>query len=183
MELSEKIEKAVVKSGVKQVVTVSPHCYNSFKMDYPESFKKQKVQHYTEYLFSLIEKGILSPSKKIEKTITYHDPCYLGKRNEVYDAPREIISKIPGLNLVEMRDNRVDSLCCGGGGGRMYIEVDEVKRLSHLRLEQALATGADVIATACPWCYTQIKDAIKVTDQEAHIEVRDISELLLMSVP
>ena len=182
LDLSEKIEKAVLKSGVKQVVTVSPHCYNSFKMEYPESFKKHKIQHYTEYFFSLMEEGILSPSKQIEKTITYHDPCYLGKRNEVYDAPRAIISKIPGLTLVEMRDNKVDSLCCGGGGGRMYIEVDEVKRLSHLRLEQALATGAEIIATACPWCYTQMKDAIKVTDQEGQIEVKDISELLLMSV-
>jgi len=81
-----------------------------------------------------------------------------------------------------MKDNKVDSLCCGGGGGRMYVEVDEVTRLSHLRLEQALATGVEIIATACPWCYTQMKDAIKVTDQEDRIEVKDISELLLMSV-
>jgi Fe-S oxidoreductase len=182
LDLSEKIEKAVLKSGVKQVVTVSPHCYNSFKMEYSESFKKHTIQHYTEYFFSLMEKGILSPSKQIEKTITYHDSCYLGKRNEIYDAPRAIISKIPGVKLVEMRDNRVDSLCCGGGGGRMYIDVDEVTRLSHLRLEQAISTGAEIIATACPWCYTQMKDAIKVTDQEGHIEVMDISELLLMSV-
>lgn len=182
LDLSEKIEKAVLKSGVKQVVTVSPHCYNSFKMEYSESFKKHTIQHYTEYFLSLMEKGILSPSKQIEKTITYHDSCYLGKRNEIYDAPRAIISKIPGVNLVEMRDNRVDSLCCGGGGGRMYIDVDEVTRLSHLRLEQAISTGAEIIATACPWCYTQMKDAIKVTDQEGHIEVMDISELLLMSV-
>ena len=81
-----------------------------------------------------------------------------------------------------MKDNKEDSLCCGGGGGRMYIEVDEVTRLSHLRLEQAMATGAEIIATACPWCYTQLKDAINVTDQEGRIEVKDIAELLLMSV-
>ncbi len=182
LELSDKIIEAVLKSKVKQVVTVSPHCYNSFKNDYPEDFKKNNFQHYTEFFFNQIEKGSLTPSKKIEKTITYHDPCYLGKRNEIYDAPRAIISKIPGVKLVEMRDNKVDSLCCGGGGGRMYIEVDEVTRLSHLRLEQALATGAEIIATACPWCYTQMKDAIKVTDQEGRIEVKDIAELLLMSV-
>jgi len=86
------------------------------------------------------------------------------------------------VKIVEMKDNKRDSLCCGGGGGRMYIEVDEVKRLSHLRLEQVLMTGAEIIATACPWCYTQMKDAIKTTDQEGHIEVKDISELLLMSL-
>ena len=182
LELSDKIIDAVLKSKVKQVVTVSPHCYNSFKNDYPEDFKKNNFQHYTEFFFNQIEKGSLTPSKKIEKTIVYHDPCYLGKRNEIYDDPRAILSKIPGIKLVEMRDNKVDSLCCGGGGGRMYIEVDEVTRLSHLRLEQALATGAEIIATACPWCYTQMKDAIKVTDQEGRIEVMDISELLLMSV-
>ena len=182
LELSDKIENAVLKSGVKQVVTVSPHCYNSLKMEYPEDFKKLNIQHYTEFFFNQIEKGTLTPSKKIEKTIAYHDPCYLGKRNEIYDVPRAIISKIPELKPVEMKDNKVDSLCCGGGGGRMYVEVEEVTRLSHLRLEQALATGAEIIATACPWCYTQIKDAIKVTDQEGRIEVKDISELLLMSV-
>jgi len=182
LELSDKTEQAIEKSKVAQVVTVSPHCYNSFKTEYPETFKEHKIQHYTEFLFDQIEKGALTPTKKIEKTITYHDPCYLGKRNEIYDAPRAIISKIPGIKLVEMRENKVDSLCCGGGGGRMYIEVDEVKRLSHLRLEQALATGAEIIATACPWCYTQMKDAIKVTDQEERIEVMDISELLLTSV-
>ena len=182
LELSDKIIEAVLKSKVKQVVTVSPHCYNSFKNDYPEDFKKNNFQHYTEFFFNQIEKGSLTPSKKIEKTIVYHDPCYLGKRNEIYDDPRAILSKIPGIKLVEMRDNKVDSLCCGGGGGRMYIEVDEVTRLSHLRLEQAMATGAEIVATACPWCYTQMKDAIKVTDQEGRIEVMDISELLLMSV-
>lgn len=181
-ELSEKTKEAVLKSGVKEVVTVSPHCYNSFKTEYPESFKKLKVQHYTEYFSSLMQKGALSPSRKIEKTITFHDPCYLGKRNEIYDAPRAILSKIPGVRLVEMKDIKRDSLCCGGGGGRMYIEVDEVKRLSHLRLEQASTTGAEIIATACPWCYTQMKDAIKATDQEGRIEVKDVSELLLMSV-
>jgi Fe-S oxidoreductase len=181
-ELSDKMNEAILKSGVKQVVTVSPHCYNSFKTEYPESFKKLKIQHYTEYFSDQIEKGALSPSKKIEKTITFHDPCYLGKRNEIYDAPRAIISKIPGVKLVEMKEIKRDSLCCGGGGGRMYIEVEEVERLSHLRLQQALTSGAEIIATACPWCYTQIKDAIKTTDQEGRIEVKDISELLLMSV-
>ena len=124
----------------------------------------------------------MTPAKKIEKTIVYHDPCYLGKRNEIYDPPRAVISKIPGIKLVEMKDNEINSLCCGGGGGRMYIEVDELIRLSHLRLEQALATEAEIVATACPWCYTQMKDAIKTTDNEDRIEVRDISELLLMSV-
>jgi Fe-S oxidoreductase len=181
-ELSEKTKDAILKSRVQQVVTLSPHCYNSFKTEYPVPFKKLEVQHYTEYLSNLMKKGILSPTKKIYNTITYHDPCYLGKRNEIYDAPRTILSKIPGLNLVEMKSNKRDSLCCGGGGGRMYIEVDEVKRLSHLRLEEALATGAEIIATACPWCYIQMKDAIKATDQEGRIEVRDVAEILIRSV-
>lgn len=181
-ELSKAVTSAIDEGGVEQIVTISPHCYNSFKNDYPESFRKLKIQHYTEFFSEMIEKGKLSPRKKIKKAITFHDPCYLGKRNDVYDSPRKILSNIPHVKLVEMKSNKGNSFCCGGGGGRMWIEVDEVRRTSHIRLEEALSTRAEIIATACPWCYIQLEDAIKASDNEGKIEVKDISELLLSSV-
>ena len=180
--LSGAVMGVVLESKVGQIVTISPHCYHSFKNEYPESFRKIKIQHYTEFFSDMVENEMLLPRRKIEKTVTFHDPCYLGKRNEIYDAPRKIISRIPGIKLAEMKSNKRDSLCCGGGGGRMWIEVDEVQRISHLRLEEALNTKADIIVTACPWCYTQMKDAIKATDNENRIEVKDVSEILLTSV-
>jgi Fe-S oxidoreductase len=181
-ELSETVTRVINEAGLSHIVTISPHCYNTFKHEYPEPFRKLNIQHYTEYLSEMIETGKLSPQKKIKKTITFHDPCYLGKRNGVYDAPRKILSAIPGIKLVEMESNKGNSLCCGGGGGRMWIEVDEVRRMSHIRLEEALNTSAEIIATACPWCNIQLEDAIRTSDNEGKIEVKDISELLLSSL-
>jgi Fe-S oxidoreductase len=181
-DLSEAVMRAILESNVGRIVTISPHCYYSFKAEYPESFRKLKIQHYTQFFSDIIQNGMLSPKRKIERTLTFQDPCYLGKRSEIYDAPRKIISGIPGIKLVEMKHNKRDSLCCGGGGGRMWIEVDEVQRMSHLRLQEALSAKADMIATACPWCYTQMKDAIKATDNENTIEFNDVSQILLTVV-
>ena len=181
-DLSEENLKAFQATGAKTIITVSPHCYNTLTNEYPEGMKQFDVKHYTEFFQECIEDGRIVPRSHIDKTVTYHDPCYLGKKNSLYTAPRKILSAIPGLRFVEMKRNRENSLCCGGGGGRMWIDIEEVTRLSEIRLEEALAVGAQIVATACPWCYLQIEDAIKTTDNEGKIELKDISELLLSSV-
>ena len=181
-DLSTENLEAFEQSGVRKIITISPHCYNTFVNEYPEAMKGFEIQHYTEFFADAIERGSLVPKLRIEKKVTYHDPCYLGKRNGVYDAPRKILMSIPGVQLVEMKRNRDNSLCCGGGGGRMWIEVEEVKRLSESRVEEAMAVGAEVIATACPWCHIQLEDAVKTTGNEGKIEVKEVAELLASSL-
>ena len=171
--------KRLEEADVKWMVTISPHCYNTFVNEYPNSIiKKLKVQHYTQFLSDMMDKGMLAPRKEIGKVVTYHDPCYLGKRNDVYEAPRRILKGIRGIRLVEMKRNRQDSLCCGGGGGRMWAAVEETTRLSQIRLKEAMEVNAEIIATACPWCHIQLADAIKDTGSEGKIEVKDIAELV-----
>ena len=166
------------KQGVKWIVTISPHCYNVFINEYPDSIKGIKIQHYTEFLSDMMDEGRLVPHKEIGEIVTYHDPCYLGKKNNIYEAPRKLLRGIPGIKLVEMKHNRQDSLCCGGGGGRMWAAVEEVTRLSQIRLKEAIKVKASIIATACPWCHIQLGDAIKDTNSEDKIEVKDIAELM-----
>jgi len=158
------------------MVTTSPHCYDAFKNHYP--MNGHDVQHYTQYLAQLIQEGKLTFSKTIERTATYHDPCYLGKQNKIYDEPRAVLQAIPGLKLVEMDRSREKSLCCEGGGGRMWIEdpVPEIK-LAAWRVEEAMGVGADVIATACPFCMQMLEDAIRTAGLQEKIEVLDIVEL------
>ena len=123
--------------------------------------------------------GKRMPSQKNCPVPTYHDPCYLGKHNSIYDPPRNLLRAIPGVKLVEMEMTRENSLCCGGGGGRMYADIAEEKRLADTRLEQALKVGAEVIATACPWCHTMLLNAVKDQQAEDRIKIRDVAELLV----
>ncbi len=167
------------KFDASRMVSLCPHCFNTLKNDKPYSDKKLRVQHYTQFLADLLKSGKLKPSKPLSKKVTYHDPCFLGKRNEIYDAPREVLKAIEGLELVEMKRNRANSFCCGGGAGRTWTEeaVPE-KRPSIERVKEALYTGAEVIATACPFCVTTLEDAVKVLDVENRIVVRDVLELV-----
>ncbi|MDH7477932.1 MAG: succinate dehydrogenase iron-sulfur subunit [Candidatus Bathyarchaeota archaeon] len=171
------------KFNAEKIVVLSPHCYNTFKNDQPYKDAGLNVQHYTEVLAEAINKGKLKLSKTIKKRVTYHDPCFLGKRNNIYDAPRQILQSINGLELVEMKRSRQNSFCCGGGAGRVWTEeaVPE-KRPSVERLKEALALGVEVIATACPFCVTTLEDAVKVLDVEGKIVVKDILELLREAV-
>jgi len=177
--LAEHNISAFEKFNSEKIITLSPHCYNTFKNDKPYSDKGLNVQHYTEFLAEAIKNGKLKLSKPINKKVTYHDPCFLGKRNEIYDAPREILKSISGLEFVEMKRNRENSFCCGGGAGRTWTEeaVPE-KRPSVDRVKEALELGVEVIATACPFCVTTLEDAVKVLDAEDKIVVKDILELL-----
>lgn len=167
------------KFDAHRMVTLCPHCFNTFKNDKPYAEKKLNVQHYTQFLADTLRNGKLKPSKPVNRKVTYHDPCFLGKRNEVYDAPREVLRAIKGLKFVEMKRNRANSFCCGGGAGRTWTEeaVPE-KRPSMDRVREALNLGVDVIATACPFCVTTLEDAVKVLDVENKIVVMDLLELL-----
>ena len=163
----------------KKIVTLSPHCYNTFKNDKPYADAKLPVQHYTQFLAEAIEQGKIKPTKQVKKKVTFHDPCFLGKRNDIYEPPRQILHAIPGLELIEMKRSRWNSFCCGGGAGRVWTEDAPCeKRPSNSRVNEALATGAEVIATACPYCITTLEDAIKVLDVENKIVVKDVLELL-----
>ena len=130
----------------------------------------------------LLDNEQLKPGKSLEKKVTYHDPCYLGRHNNIYEEPREVLKAIPGLELVEMERNRENSLCCGGGGGGLWNEVPADERFSVLRVEEAVETGAEIIAAACPYCISMFEDALKTIGKEEEIKVMDISELVLESL-
>jgi succinate dehydrogenase/fumarate reductase iron-sulfur protein len=177
-ELAEHNIAVFRKLEATKIVTLSPHCYNTFKNDKPYEDAGLKVQHYTEFLSEALQTGKLKLTRPVKKTVAYHDPCFLGKRNDVFDAPRKILQTIPGLKLVEMKRTRQSSFCCGGGAGRVWTEEAlPEKRPSTNRLHEALDLGVDTIAVACPYCITTLEDAVKVLDVEAKISVKDILEL------
>ena len=170
--------KTFIENGVKKILFSSPHCYHTMKNEYPEFKANFEVVHITQYLFQLIKEGRLKLTKEYGKKITYHDPCYLGRHNGIYDEPREVLKKIPGLELIEMAESRENSLCCGMGGSRIWMETAKGERFSDLRLEQAIGVGAEVLVTSCPYCITQFEDSkLALKDSEA-IQIKDISEIL-----
>ena len=169
------------EAGVKKTITLSPHSYNAFKNHYPDEFE---VLHYTQLLRDLIEAGTLDVSGGFEATVTYHDPCFLGRHNGEYDAPREILKAIPGINLVEMERNRNNAFCCGGGSGNFYtgISAKGKDQASNARAQEAYETGSSVLAVACPVCMLMLEDAVKTEQLEEQIQVKDISEIVLASL-
>ncbi len=170
--------KTLIDNGVKKIVVSSPHCYHTFKNEYPEFMVNFEVIHSSQYLFELIDAGRLEITKEYRKDITYHDPCYLGRHNGIYDEPREVLKKIPGIELDEMPDSRENSLCCGGGGGRIWMETPKGERFSDLRLEQAIGVGAKVLATCCPYCITNFEDSRVNMEYEGVLEIKDITEII-----
>ncbi len=176
--LAKENIKTFVDNGVKKILVSSPHCYHTFKNEYPEFMVHFEVIHLSQYLFQLIQEGRLQLNKSYEKKITYHDPCYLGRHNGIYDEPREVWKNVSGLELNEMIDSRVDSLCCGGGGGRIWMETPKGERFCDLRLEQAMSVGAEVLVTACPYCISNFEDSRLTLDAVEKIEVKDITEIV-----
>jgi len=168
--------------GVGRVVASSPHCFNAFAKDYPQWGAAVEALHYTVLLRDLLSQGRLRPAQRVERTVTYHDPCYLGRHNGIFDEPREVLARLPGCTTVEMPRNREQSLCCGGGGGGMFMERDKSERFANLRLQEALDTGADTLATACPYCHAMFRDAIRVMQVEDRIELKDLAELVVESL-
>lgn len=164
-----------------EMVTISPHCFNTFQHDYPAIF--EHLQHYTQLLAGLVDQHAIQYSGKFEKVVTYHDPCYLGKHNGVFDEPRDVLTSIPGVKLVEMDRSRERSLCCEGGGGRMWLEgTNPAVRLSQLRVQQALDTGAEILATACPFCLLTLEEAVKHLNAEDKLRVMDIAEIAVQAL-
>lgn len=170
--------KTFIDNGVKKIIVSSPHCYHTFKNEYPEFMVNFEVVHMSQFILELIEDGRLTLTKDFSKQVTYHDPCYLGRHNDVYDAPRDLLKKAVGLELVEMETNRSQSLCCGGGGGRIWMDTPQEERFSDIRLDQAKATGAQILATACPYCITNFEESLLNLEYEDILEIKDITEII-----
>jgi len=170
--------KTFIDNGVRKIIVSSPHCYHTFKNEYPEFMVNFEIVHMSQYLFELIREGRLEITKGYDKKVTYHDPCYLGRHNDIYDQPRDVLQQIPGLELMEMADCRKNSLCCGGGGGRIWMDTPMSERFSDLRLKQAQKVGAQVLATACPYCITNFEESRLNLEMEDVLEIKDITEII-----
>ena len=169
-------------SGVKKILTLCPHCFNTLKNEYPQFGGEFQVIHHTQFLTELISSGKLKPTKPLNKVITYHDSCYLGRANQIYDPPRKILNSIPGLKLVEMERHRQRSFCCGAGGGRMWMEEHIGTRINQMRTDQAIEVKAELIGTACPYCLTMLFDGIKEKGKAETMAAYDLSELVEQSI-
>ena len=228
--LAKENIKTFIDNGVKKIIVSSPHCYHTFKNEYPEFMVNFEVIHISQYLLELINEGRLEltgeygekdenengnkdeneninkdenengnkdenengnkdgkedgkrngnkEGRKYRKKITYHDPCYLGRHNGIYDEPRDVLKKIPGLELIEMVDSHKESLCCGGGGGRIWMDTPKSERFSDLRLEQAHEAGAQVLVTSCPYCITNFEESRLNLEYEEILEIKDITEMI-----
>lgn len=177
-KLVDTNSKLFAKAGVEKILVLSPHCYHTFKNEYPELGAKYQVTHVSELVSDLIAAGKLNLSKSVEAKVTYHDPCYLGRHNNIFEPPRKIIQALPGVEFKEMYRTREMSLCCGGGGGRMWMETKFGERFSDLRVPEALAVGADVLATSCPYCISMLEDSRLNLNKEEAVQIKDLTELV-----
>jgi Fe-S oxidoreductase len=180
-DLTRKNTEMFLEAGVAKILTLSPHCLNSFKKNY-EGLKQVGNVHSTELLDELIQQGSIKPVNSLGLKVTYHDPCYLGRHAGIYEAPRRILEAIPGATLIEMQNNRERSFCCGGGSGGPWKNSVAKESLGEIRVKEALGTGAEVIATACPYCIRTLNESIAKLGVGDQIKVQDIAELLLQSV-
>ncbi len=173
-ELAQKNLGLFDQYGINSIITTSPHCFHAFKNRYG---RELPVKHYTQYFADLIDKGKLNFLGRVEKVVTYQDPCFLGKHNNIYDEPRKIIESVPGVKFLELRMSRTRSVCCEGGGGRMWYDIPG-ERLAETRVREAIKLGAEILVVACPFCLLTFDDAIKTTGNEDRIKVVDIMELV-----
>jgi Fe-S oxidoreductase len=164
--------------GVKEIVLTSPHCYTTFKSDYPRAGGTFEVLHFTQYLARILQEGEMTFTGELKKKVVYHDPCYLGRHNGIYDEPRGVLRCIPGLELMDEIESRENSLCCGGGGGRIWMETPKEERFSDILVAQAIEQGAEILATACPYCILNFKDSVANAGKQGVLEVKDISEIV-----
>lgn len=170
----------------KTVVTTCAHCFNAIKNEYPQLGGKAgvdyEVLHHTEYLAKLVQQGKLQPQQRVEEKVVYHDPCYVGRYNDIYDAPRELLRSIPGVELIEIAQQRERAMCCGGGGGNVWLESHGDRNINVIRLEQLNAPQPDTIAVGCPFCMVMFEDAAKNSGKAESLQRRDVAEMLLESV-
>ncbi len=177
-DLAKANIKTFIDKGVKRIIVSSPHCYHTFKNEYPEFMVHFEVVHMSQYIMELINDGRLELKGDLRSIVTWHDPCYLGRHNGIYDEPREILNKISGLKLIEMEGHGKKSLCCGGGGGRIWMDTPQEERFSDIRLKQANEVGAKILATACPYCITNFEESRLNLEYEDTIEIKDITEIV-----
>ena len=182
MQAEQNIE-TLTSYGVKKVLTLCPHCFNTMKNEYPQLGGNFEVVHYTEFVAQLVREGRIKPVGSVYTTLAYHDSCYLGRHNDIYDAPREIARAIPGLTLVEMPDgaSRERGFCCGAGGGHMWME-EEGTRVNHIRTDQFLETGADAVGVSCPFCMQMMEEGIDAKGAGDNKSAKDVLELLAESL-
>ncbi|MGN6811596.1 MAG: (Fe-S)-binding protein, partial [Thermomicrobiales bacterium] len=170
--------------GVKRIVTACPHCMNTLKNEYPQFGGDFDVVHHSQFISDLLKSGRLTLADGVDKrSITFHDPCYLGRYNGVFDEPRTVLEGLGDTELREMRRSRNKSLCCGGGGGRAFMEERIGKKMSHNRLNDVLETGAETLAAGCPFCITMFEDGIRTCGVEERVHVEDIAELIAARLP
>ena len=177
--LVEENVKLFNKYSVKQIVTNCPHSYHSFKNRYGQT--GFEVLHHTQLLADLVNKEKLKFSNAINKAVIYHDPCFIGKQNNVYDEPRRVLENLPGVKLVEFERRRERSLCCEGGGGRMWVDIPG-ERLAEMRVKDAAEAGAEILAVACPFCLLTFEDAVKTTGLEGKLQILDVAELVAQAI-
>jgi Fe-S oxidoreductase len=178
--LVEKNVQQFKALNIKKVIAFSPHAYNIFKNEYPKYGGNFEAIHYTQLLREIVKSGKLHFSKKLNVCVTYHDPCFLGRYNEEYNAPREVLKSIPGVKLIEMERNKQYSLCCGGGGGNFYTGYLNGRENSpnRIRVREAYETGAEILAVSCPICLIMLDDAVKSEGLEDKLIVQEISEIV-----
>ncbi len=180
--MAEKNGRAFHKYEFNEIVTTDPHAYNAFKNEYPALGISYPVRHYTQFLAERLDQLKPLLTQEVEARVTYHDPCYLGRANDVYDEPRQLLEAIPGVELAEMSHQRENSLCCGGGGGGMWLDgftwEKAETRMSEWRVREAVAAGADILAVACPYEPPRFEDATKMVQGAGRLVVKDIAELL-----
>lgn len=181
-ELANANIETFKKYDVKKIITIDPHAFNTLKNEYPEFGLEAEVYHHTQLLYQLIKEGKLTPKNPVNEVISFHDSCYLGRYNDVYDAPREILKSIPGVRLVEAERNRENAMCCGAGGGRMWMEEHAGTRINVARTEQLLAVNPTMIGSGCPYCLTMISDGTKAKEVDDQVQTLDVVEILEKSL-
>ncbi len=173
--------EAFKKYGVQRIVTACPHCFNSLKNEYPQLGGRYEVYHHSQFLSRLLAEGKLKPKQSIQAKVTYHDSCYLGRYNDIFAEPRGLLAAVPGISQVEMERQKLSGFCCGGGGGHVWMEEAGETRVNYIRTQEALETGASMVATACPYCLIMFEDGLRFKDAVEKVQARDISEILAQS--
>ncbi len=185
-ELAKQNVETLNTAGAKKIVVTCAHCFNALANEYPQLGGTYEVVHHTQLLARLVADGRLVPAHEVDAAVTYHDPCYLGRHNRVFDPPRDILGSVPGVRLTEMPRNRKTSFCCGAGGARMWMEEQIGTRINETRTDEALGTGAELVTAACPYCIVMLTDGVAVRKQQDvtadGVRVTDVSEVLLRSV-
>ncbi len=185
-ELGKQNVETLNAIGARKIVVTCAHCFNAVSNEYPQLGGVYEVVHHTQLLARLVAAGRLVPAHKVDTTVTYHDPCYLGRHNRVFEPPRDILGSVPGVRLNEMPRNRTTSFCCGAGGARMWMEEQIGTRINETRSTEALGTGAELVTAACPYCIVMLTDGVAAAQQRdgaaGNVRVADVSEVLLRSV-